>query len=108
VATRRDRVFFLERAGRSYSFGETESAALERSLAGQRSALVLTEAEAALRAQADDARIRAFAVARSSGVSLRQRAAAVAATLAPHTAGRILDRRARRTGYSRLSRSLPR
>jgi GT2 family glycosyltransferase len=108
VATRRDRVFFLERIKRSYNLGESESAALERSLAAQRSALILTEAEAGLRSQAPGARARALAVARSSDVSLRQRTAAIAAMLAPRTAGRILDRRARKTGHSRLGRSLPR
>ncbi len=102
VATRRDRVFFLERIKNSYDLGESEAAALRRSLAAQRSALVLTEAEAALRSRAPDARGRALAVARGSGVSLRQRAAAVMATLAPRTAGRLLDRRERKTGYSRL------
>jgi GT2 family glycosyltransferase len=108
VATLRDRLLFLERIEKSDNLVGAEAAALERSLAAQRSALVLTEAEAALRSRAHDGRRRAFAVARSSGVSLGQRAAAVAATLAPRTAARILDRRAQKTGRSRLARSLPR
>jgi hypothetical protein len=108
IATLRDRISFLERIGRSYELGETETVALERSLAAQRSALVLTEAEAALRSGAGDARRRALAAARSPGVAFRSRASAVAAAIAPRAAGRILERRARRTGYSRLARSLPR
>lgn len=106
IATLRDRVFLLERARGSYKLGETESAALERSLAAQRTALVLTEAEAALRAQWPDARGRALAAARSPGLPLGARGAALAAVIAPRAAGRLLDRRAQRTGYSRLARSV--
>lgn len=108
VGTLRDRIFLLERAGRSYELDETESAVLERSLAAQRNALILTEAESALRSRARDARRRAFEAARSPGVSLRARASAIAAAVAPRVAGRILERRARKTGYSRLGRSIPR
>lgn len=108
IRTLRDRIVVLERAGRSYELDATEGAALERSLAAQRNALVLTEAEAALRSQSRDARSRALAAARSPGVALRTRASAIAAAIAPRFAGRLLDRRARKTGYSRLARSLPR
>jgi Glycosyl transferase family 2 len=108
IGTLRDRIFFLERAGSSYELGETEAAALERSLAAQRNALVLTEAEAALRWRAHDARSRALAAARSPGVAFRARASAIAAAVAPRAAGRILERRERKTGYSRLGRSVPR
>jgi hypothetical protein len=108
VGTLRDRILFLERAGSTYELGEAETAALERSLAAQRNALVLTEAEAALRSRAHDARSRALAAARSPGVALRARASAIAAAVAPRTAGRILERRERKTGYSRLARSVPR
>jgi Glycosyl transferase family 2 len=108
IATLHDRISLLERAESSYELGDTEAATLERSLAAQRSALALAEAELALRSRAHDARSRAFAVARAANVSVRQRAKAIAATLAPRTAGRILERRARKTGYSRLTRSLQR
>jgi hypothetical protein len=108
VGTLRDRIFFLERAGRSYELGETESAVLERTLAAQRNALILTEAESALRSRSRDARRRALEAARSPGVNFRARASAIAAAIAPRAAGRILERRARKTGYSRLGRSIPR
>jgi Glycosyl transferase family 2 len=108
IATLRDRISFLERAESSYELDETERAALERSLARQRNALVLTEAEAALRARADDARSRALAAARRPGIAFRARASAAAAVIAPRAAGRILERRAQKTGTSRLVRSVPR
>jgi hypothetical protein len=108
IATLRDRIGFLERIGDSYPLAPSEADALARSLAAQRNALALTQAEAALRAQAPDARGRALAAARSPGLTLRTRAAAVAAVIAPRAAGRVLERRARRSGYSRLARSVPR
>jgi hypothetical protein len=104
VGTLNDRVAFLEQAGRSYALGPTERAALSRSLTRQRAALVLTEAEAALREQADDARRRALAAARSPGVAMRSRIAAAAAAIAPRTAARALAR----SRHSRLGRSIPR
>lgn len=108
VGTLRDRISFLERVRSSYALDETETAAIERSVAAQRRALVLTEAEAALRSQARDARKRALAAARSPGIPLRARASAVAAVIAPRAAGRVLERRALKTGTSRLGRSVPR
>jgi GT2 family glycosyltransferase len=108
IATLRDRISLLERAESSYELDEAETAALERSLMTQRNALVLTEAEAALRARARDARSRALAAARRPGIAFRARASAAAAVIAPRAAGRILERRAHRTGTSRLVRSVPR
>jgi GT2 family glycosyltransferase len=108
IGTLRDRIFLLERAESSYELDETETAALKRSLTSQRNALVLTEAEAALRARARDARSRALAAARRPGIAFRARASAVAAVIAPRAAGRILERRAQKTGTSRLVRSVPR
>jgi hypothetical protein len=107
VGTLRDRIFFLERVGTSYELAEAEHAALERSLMTQRNALVLTEAEAALRSRARDARRRSLEAARTPGIAFRTRASALAAALAPRTAGHVLERRARRTGISRLARSVP-
>src|SRR4029453_19033061 len=75
VRTLKDRVAFLEQAGHSYALGPTERAALARSLRRQRAALVLTEAEAALRERTRDARSRALAAARSPGVPIRSRTA---------------------------------
>jgi glycosyl transferase family 2 len=108
IGTLRDRISLLERAESSYELDETETAALERSLRTQRNALVLTEAEAALRAGTRDARSRALAAARRPGIGFRSRASAVAALIAPRAAGRILERRAQKTGTSRLVRSVPR
>jgi hypothetical protein len=107
IGTLRDRISILERAGSSYELGETETSTLERSLSAQRNALVLTEAEAALRSQAHDARRRALAAARRPGIALSARASAVAAAIAPRVAGRILERRAQK-GITRLARSVPR
>ncbi len=103
VRTLNDRVAFLERAGRSYALGPSERVALARSLRRQRAALVLTEAEAALRGRTGDARSRALEAARSPGVALRSRIAAVAAAIAPRTAARALAR----SRHSRLGRSIP-
>lgn len=108
IATLGDRVRFLERIADTYPLAQSQRDALARSLVAQRNALVLTEAEAALRSQSPDARGLAFAAARSPGLALRARAAAVGAVIAPRAAGRLLDRRARKTGYSRLDRSVPR
>ena len=108
VRTLRDRVAFLERVGQRDALGQSERAALERSLTRQRNALVLTEAEAALRSESPDARRRALALVRRPGLTTRTRAAAVAAMLAPRTAGRVLERRTHKSGESRLARSLPR
>lgn len=108
VGTLRDRVRFLRRVGDAYTLTQSQREALARSLAAQRLALTLTEAEAALRSQSPDARGLALAAARSPGLTLRARAAAVAAVIAPRAAGRLLDRRAQKTGHSRLARSLPR
>jgi hypothetical protein len=103
VRTLRDRVAFLERAGRSYQLNGTERTALAQSLKAQRAYLVLTEAEAALRARARDARRRALTAVRTPGVAPRSRIAAMAAAIAPGTAARALARRQR----SRLARSVP-
>ena len=108
IRTLRDRVKFLERVDRSYTLGPSQQAALARSLAAQRNAVALTEAEAALRSQSPDARGRALAVIRRPGLATRTRAAAVAAVIAPRAAGRMLERRAQKTGDSRLGRSMPR
>jgi hypothetical protein len=108
IGTLRDRVRLLQRVGDAYPLTQSQRDTHARSLAAQRVSLALTEAEAALRSQSPDARGLALAAARSPGLTLRARAAAVGAAIAPRAAGRILERRARKTGYSRLARSLPR
>lgn len=52
--------------------------------------------------------VRPTRTARSPGVAFRARASAIAAAIAPRAAGRILERRAQKTGTSRLARSVPR
>lgn len=99
----RERVGFLQSVRETYELDVDEHDALSRSLARQRAALALTEVEAALRARSADARRRALGAALIAGVGLRTRSAALAAALAPRTAARMLERRARR-GRSRLER----
>jgi glycosyltransferase involved in cell wall biosynthesis len=106
LRTLRDRVALLEGLAAAYELGLAERLTLERSVATQRATLALTEAEAALRAQSPDARKRALAAARVAHVPLHSRAGALAAVLAPKTAARVLERRAR-AGRTRLTRSAP-
>jgi hypothetical protein len=106
VSTLRDRVTLLSKAGSTLELAPPERAALNHSLARQRGYLALTEAEAALRAGGPEARRLALAAARSPGVGLRSRAAAIAAAIAPRTAARELERRALVGGRSRLRRSV--
>jgi glycosyltransferase involved in cell wall biosynthesis len=104
----RERVRMLDGAGERVALARHEQVALARSLAAQRAALVLAEAEDALRSRSRGARRRALNVARMSVVPLRTRAVALAAAVAPRTAARVLEHREPRSGYSRLNRSLPR
>lgn len=108
IGTLRDRVVLLERVEQMDGLRASERAALARSLARQRAALALTEAEAALRSRSRDARARSLAAAREPGVSFRSRGAALAAALAPRTAAKALELRDARGGRSRLGRSVPR
>jgi hypothetical protein len=108
LATLRERIEFLERVGRVQALHARERAALARSVARQRTTLALGQAEVALRSHARDARRCALAAARSPGLALRYRAAALAAALAPDTAARALERREARRGDSRLRSPMPR
>jgi len=103
IAALSERVGFLQSIRDTYELDLDEQDALSRSLARQRAALALTEVEAALRARSADARRRALGAALVPGVGLRTRSAALAAALAPRTAARMLERRAR-LGRSRLER----
>jgi GT2 family glycosyltransferase len=105
IETLRDRVRILEDVQRMDDLSDGEHVALTRSLERQRAALALTEAEAALRSGARDARARAFAAARMRAISFRSRAACFAAALAPHAARTVLERRDSHRGVSRLHRS---
>lgn len=87
--------------------GPDVRAAFERSLHKHREWALLAEAERALRSGSPDARLRARAVAFGPGFAPRTRAKALVAAAAPGVAARLLDRRERRTGASRLARRLP-
>jgi glycosyltransferase involved in cell wall biosynthesis len=104
LATLRERIEFLERVGRNLALEPHERSALARSLARQRTSLALAAAEVALRSRSPDARRLALAAARSPRTSLRYRAAALAAAVAPHAAARALERREARRGDNRLRR----
>jgi Glycosyl transferase family 2 len=106
VRTLRERIRMLEHIGETTALHDRERVVLANSLAAQRAALALTEAEAALRARSQDARRRALEAARMPAVAFRSRAAALAAALAPEAAGWALDRREARGGRSRLRRHL--
>ncbi|MGZ8648152.1 MAG: glycosyltransferase family 2 protein [Solirubrobacteraceae bacterium] len=87
--------------------GPEVRAAYERSLHKHREWAILAEAERSLRSGSPDARSRARAVAFGPGFAARTRMKALVAAAAPCAAARLLDRRERRTGVSRLSRRLP-
>jgi glycosyltransferase involved in cell wall biosynthesis len=97
----------LERVATTARADAAARPAFERSLQKHREWALLAEAERALRDHAPDARSRARAVAFGSGLPLGTRAKALVAAVAPGTAARLLDRRERRTGESRLRRRLP-
>ena len=87
--------------------GPEVRAAYERSLHKHREWAMLAEAERSLRSGSPDARSRARAVAFGPGFAARTRMKALVAAATPGAAARLLDRRERRTGVSRLSRRLP-
>jgi hypothetical protein len=107
LASLGERVDMLADVKRRHRLSSVEVAFLERSLAAQRRSLLLTNAEAALRAGDADARRRALAVTTARGVGIRTRIAGVASAAAPRLARRVLERRARVPGGSRLDRSFP-
>ncbi len=110
VGTLRDRITLLEKAREQLHLSSPERGSLERSLDVQRRSLLLTEAEAALRAGDPQARRLSLAVATNNRVDRRTRTLAIASALAPRLSGRLLERRARRPGGggSRLARPVPR
>ena len=104
----RARVDVLERAARTPGLTAEEHGVLGRSITSNRQRAMLAEAEAALREGLPDARRRSLAVAGGPGFGLRTRAKAIAAALAPAAAGRRLEDKEARTGWSRLQRGYPR
>ena len=107
VHTLRDRVNLLEKISDRPGLRPAETQSLARSVKRQRRALLLTEAEAALRAGTPDARRRSLAVALGRDVGVVARLAGLGSALAPGAAARVLERRARAGGRTRLGRSVP-
>jgi hypothetical protein len=108
VPSLRERVRLLEKFQAHEGLSRVELQCLARSLAAQRRSLLLTEAEAALRAGDPDARRRSLAVAVGREIGLRARFAGVASAVAPGLARRVLERQERVLGASRLERSFAR
>jgi GT2 family glycosyltransferase len=103
----RARVTVLERAGRHPGLRPDDRPHLARCLAVHRRRALLAEAEAALRAGSAEARRACLRVAFGRGFGLQSRLRSGIAALAPRAAGRYLEARERRTGWSRLSRPVP-
>jgi hypothetical protein len=103
----RARVTVLERTGRHLGLRPDERPHLARCLAIHRRRALLAEAEAALRAGSAEARRACVRVALGPGFGLQSRLRSGVAALAPRAAGRYLEARERRTGWSRLSRPAP-
>jgi GT2 family glycosyltransferase len=108
LASLRERVRLLEKFQTQEGLSRVELRCLSRSLAAQRRSLLLTEAEAALRAGDPDARRRSLAVAVGREIGLRARFAGVASAVLPGLARRVLERHERVLGASRLGRSFAR
>jgi GT2 family glycosyltransferase len=107
-ASLRGRVQLLEKASAMSDLSTEERAVLDRTLAVSRQRALLAEAEAALRAEAPDARRRSLAVALGPGFTLRARLKGLAAALAPGAAAERLARMEEQSGWSRLQRGYPR
>jgi hypothetical protein len=103
----RARVTVLERTGRHLGLRPDERPHLARCLAVHRRRALLAEAEAALRAGTAEARRACLRVTFGPGFGLQSRLRSGIAALAPRGAGRYLEARERRTGWSRLSRPVP-
>ena len=102
-----DSVDALEHVLAETSPGPAELEALHRSLAHHRRAAALTAAESALRTRAHDRRSRSRQIAASGAFPVPTRLKAAFATLFPGAARRLLERRERATGKSRLRKPMP-
>jgi hypothetical protein len=103
----RARVTVLERTGQHPGLRPDDRPHLARCLTVHRRRALLAEAEAALRAGSAEARRACLRVAFGPGFGLQSRLRSGIAALAPRAAGRYLEARQRRTGWSRLSRPVP-
>jgi glycosyltransferase involved in cell wall biosynthesis len=87
--------------------GSREQAAIEQALEVHLRNAALTEAENALRTGARDRRSRSLAIAFGSGFGTPTRLKALLAAALPGASARLLERRERRTGLSRLRKPMP-
>jgi glycosyltransferase involved in cell wall biosynthesis len=87
--------------------GSPEWAAIQRALEGHLRNAALTEAEHALRTGAPDRRSRSLAIAFGSRFGAPTRLKALLAAAFPGPSARLLERRERRTGRSRLRKPMP-
>jgi glycosyltransferase involved in cell wall biosynthesis len=108
LASLRWRLKMFEKPELRHGLDPIELQVLARSVATQRRSLLLTEAEAAVRAGDPDARRRSLRVAVARGIGLRSRLAGAASAIVPSLARRVLERRARVLGVSRLGHSFAR
>jgi glycosyltransferase involved in cell wall biosynthesis len=88
--------------------GSREQIAIEEALEAHLRNAALTEAEHALRIGAPDRRGRSLAIAFGSGFGPPTRVKALFAAAFPGPSARLLERRERRTGQSRLRKPMPR
>ncbi len=107
LRVRRGSVRALERVLAETDPGPAEREALREALSQRRRAAALTEAEAALRARAPDARALSRAIAGSGAFPARTRAKAAVGAAFPGLVRRLLERRERATGKSRLRKPMP-
>lgn len=103
----RDAVQMFEGLLRLSEPGSREQAAIERALEAHLRNAALTEAEHALRTGARDRRERSLAIAFGSGFGAPTRLKALLAAALPGPSARLLERRERRTGRSRLRKPMP-
>jgi glycosyltransferase involved in cell wall biosynthesis len=87
--------------------GSREWTAIERALESHLRNAALTEAEHALRSGAPDRRSRSLAIAFGSGFGTPTRLKALLAAALPGHSARLLQRRERRTGRSRMRKPMP-
>ncbi len=102
-----DCVQALERVLAGEQVDDHRRSLLEASLARHRQTALLTEAEAALRDGSTDARARSWTIALSREFAAGTRLKAGIAAALPGAAGRLLERRERETGRSRVRKPMP-
>jgi glycosyltransferase involved in cell wall biosynthesis len=108
VGGSRDAVRVLERVLDVTNPGRREREALESGLAELRRTAALVEAELALRSRDPRRRRLSLSVATGNAFSPQTRVKSLFAAAFPGTAARLLERRERRSGVSKLRKPMPR